>query len=143
MKKGSGSLSVPSNTSIPAASGSHTGGGKDGVNKCSDMETASSNTLVPSTLPESESAHNMPSVSLAERESAHNMASASLPESESARGMASTSLPENESTHVPSISFSSESQKFLSATPHLLHCNTTIGERSNVDKHDGGDSSKG
>ncbi|KAA8525207.1 hypothetical protein F0562_006929 [Nyssa sinensis] len=142
MKKGSGSSSVPSNTIIPAASGSHTGAGKDGVNKCSDTETASSNTLVPSTLPESESAHNMPSVSLAERESAHNMASASFPESESARGMASTSLPENESTHVPSISFSSESQKFLSATPHLLHCNTTIGERSNVDKHDGGDSSK-
>ncbi|KAA8525215.1 hypothetical protein F0562_006921 [Nyssa sinensis] len=143
MKKGSGSSSVPSNTSIPTSSGSHTGAGKDGVNKCSDTETASSNTVVPSTLPESESAHNMPSVSLAERESAHNMASASLPESESARGVASTSLPENESTHVPSISFSSESQKFLSATPHLLHCNTTIGERSNVDKHDTGDSSKG
>ncbi|XP_059669378.1 rust resistance kinase Lr10-like [Cornus florida] len=78
----------------------------------------------------------MASAGLPKSESAHIMASTTLPESEGARTSASASIPEGRSSHGRSITSSSESQRILSATQHLLfHCSNTTVERSNVDQN--------
>lgn len=58
------------------------GGGKDGANKSTEMETASLTTVVTS-LPETENVHSIASDSLLKTKTVGNGASSSLPETES------------------------------------------------------------
>ncbi|XP_052208755.1 calcineurin-binding protein 1 isoform X2 [Diospyros lotus] len=123
MKKGPGSLSVASNTSLPAAAAatSHTGCGKDGASKYSEAEAT---------------AHTSTSTALPKNENAENQAPASLPKSETVSMI--SPLPEGNLTRSPSIT----GENHMIMSPHLLPCNTVVAERSIVDTQDGADPGK-
>ncbi|XAR70823.1 hypothetical protein NMG60_11027828 [Bertholletia excelsa] len=125
MKK-TASPSVSSSTTSPVITASHTGGGKDGASKCNEADVTTS----------------LASTASSKNENSHNTAPASLTETESAQNVAS-SLPDSESTPEVTVSSASETHKILSATPHLLHCNNSVSEKSNQDGQAISDPAKG
>lgn len=101
-------------------------------------ETETAHTIASTSLPETKSAGKGTS-SLPETERSCNLDSFSINETERAYNVASASLAEVKNDRAPNITSSVESQKILSATSHLVHCNSNAAESSNDDVTDGTD----
>lgn len=120
------------------------GGGKDGASKCGEPEPVLS-TNAPTSIPEIETPHTIPSTSLPETKPVEKGTS-SLPEPEISCKFASSSsnvtehacnvafpaLAEVKSDRAPSITFD-ERQKIVPATSHLVHCNNNAAESRKED----------
>lgn len=125
---------------------------KDGASKFSEADAALPSTTPASAAPPSSIVAPLSSTATSAPPPSTTVASAALPQNAGDQIMVSASfaeterapsasspLPEGESTSGPNLPSSSENYEILSATSHLLRCNSTVENSSNPDALDGAD----